>query len=378
MAEQANEQTQFVRADGSAPTIVVAGGGTAGHIEPALAVADAIRELSPQARVVALGTSRGLESTLVPARGYELELIPPVPVPRRISKNLFTLPFNVLSAVRKTRKILDNLGTDALIGFGGYVSAPAYLAARAGSAIPFFVHEANARAGMANKLGVNLGGVGLAAVSGSGLRGEVIGNPVRASLTNLDRHAQRAAAREFFGLPQQGPVLFVTGGSQGARSINDAVAASAEALARAGVSVLHAYGKKNSISVASTNGQAPYVAVPYVDRMDLAYAAADLILCRSGAMTVAEVSAVGLPAVYVPLPHGNGEQALNATDVVAAGGALLIADSSLTTASIADSIIPLVTDAKRLQEMSQASAVAGHGAAAENIARRVLAAAVAH
>lgn len=375
-ASAAAEPQSYLKQDGSAPTIVVAGGGTAGHIEPALAVADAIRELQPQARVVALGTNRGLESTLVPARGYELELIPPVPVPRKITANLFKLPLNVARAVHKTRKVLDGVGADAVIGFGGYVSAPAYLACRAGRKIPFLVHEANARAGMANKLGVALGGTGLAAVSGSGLKAEVVGNPVRASLSELDRAARRKEAREFFGLPQEGSVLFVTGGSQGARSINEAVADAAEDLATAGVSVLHAYGKKNSVEVESQRGDAPYVAVPYIDRMDLAYSAADLILCRSGAMTVAEVSAVGLPAVYVPLPHGNGEQALNATDVIDVGGGVLIADESLTRASIGDIVIPLVTSQKRLADAAEALSHIGHRNAAESIARRVLSLAV--
>lgn len=370
------QPAQYLKPDGSAPTIVVAGGGTAGHIEPALAVADAIRELQPATRVVALGTNRGLESTLVPARGYELELIPPVPVPRKITGDLFKLPFNVAAAVRKTRKVFDSLGADAVIGFGGYVSAPAYLACRRGKKIPFFVHEANARAGMANKLGVALGGTGLAAVSGSGLKAEVVGIPVRSSLSGLDRAAKRAEAREFFGFPQEGPVLFVTGGSQGARSINEAVTAAADDLATAGVSVLHAYGKKNTVEVESKREDAPYVAVPYIDRMDLAYSAADLILCRSGAMTVAEVSAVGLPAVYVPLPHGNGEQALNATDVIDVGGGQLIADESLTRASISDIVIPLVTSPQRLADATAALANIGHGNAAEYIARQVLSSAV--
>lgn len=375
-AHGASEAEQFVKKDGSAPTIVVAGGGTAGHIEPAMAVADAIKKLQPEARVVALGTSRGLESTLVPARGYELELIPPVPVPRKPTMDLAKLPFRVARAVRETRKIYNRIGADAVIGFGGYVSAPAYLACRAGKKIPFLVHEANARAGLANKLGIALGGTGLAAVSGSGLRGEVVGNPVRESLAGLNRDAKRAEAREFFGLPQEGPVLFVTGGSQGARSINEAVSKAAPQLAAAGVSVLHAYGKKNTVEVESTREDAPYVAVPYIDRMDLAYSAADLILCRSGAMTVAEVSAVGLPAVYVPLPHGNGEQALNATDVIEAGGGVLIADESLTVASISDIVIPFVTSKQRLDDGRRALANIGHGNPAENIARRVLSYAV--
>ncbi|QGS35731.1 UDP-N-acetylglucosamine--N-acetylmuramyl-(pentapeptide) pyrophosphoryl-undecaprenol N-acetylglucosamine transferase [Corynebacterium xerosis] len=360
-------------------SIVVAGGGTAGHIEPALAVADAIREIAPDTRITALGTNRGLETTLVPARGYDLRLIPPVPVPRKPSGDLLKLPFRVAGAVAEARNIFGDVGADAVIGFGGYVSAPAYLACRRGRRIPFLVHEANARAGMANKLGVKLGGEGLAAVAGSGMPGDVVGIPVRRALSQLDRAALRAEAREFFGLPAEGPVLFVTGGSQGARSINEATSGAAKQFAAAGISVLHAHGKKNTVTLPEGVGADaghPYVAVPYVDRMDLAYSAADLILCRSGAMSVAEISAVGLPAVYVPLPHGNGEQALNATDIVEAGGGLLIADATLTPASIRDTVIPLLSDADRLAEMARATAASGHRDAADLIARRVLAAAM--
>lgn len=369
-------ERKFTRPDGSPLSVVVAGGGTAGHIEPALAVADAVRELAPDARVTALGTARGLESTLIPARGYDLELIPPVPVPRKPTADLAKLPWRVGAAVRRTRAVLEEVGADVVIGFGGYVSAPAYLACRMGRKIPFLVHEANARAGMANKLGVRLGGRGLAAVDGSGLRADVVGIPVRRALTSLDRGALRAEAREFFGLPADGPVLFVTGGSQGARSINEAVAGAATELADAGIAVLHAHGRKNTVDVADAGpGKPPYVAVPYIDRMDLAYAAADLILCRSGAMTVAEISAVGLPAVYVPLPHGNGEQALNAKDVIAAGGALLVPDAELTPAKVRDTVVPLLSDPARLAEMTAHAASAGHRDAAGVIAGMVLEAA---
>lgn len=368
---------KFTRPDGSPVSVVVAGGGTAGHIEPALAVADAVRELAPDARITALGTARGLESTLIPARGYDLRLIPPVPVPRKPSGDLAKLPFRVAGAVRATRRVLEEVGADVVIGFGGYVSAPAYLACRFGRRIPFLVHEANARAGMANKLGVRLGGEGLAAVAGSGLDADVVGIPVRRSLSTLDRAGLRAEARDFFGLPAEGPVLFVTGGSQGAVSINDAVAGAARPLADAGVAVLHAHGKKNTVEVADGGPDAPpYVAVPYIDRMDLAYAAADLILCRSGAMTVAEISAVGLPAVYVPLPHGNGEQALNARDIVDAGGAIMIPDGELDPAKVESTVVPLLADAGRLSAMAERTASSGHRDAAEAIARRVLAAAL--
>ncbi len=356
-------------------SVVVAGGGTAGHIEPALAVADALRELDPEIRVTALGTERGLETTLVPDRGYPLELIPPVPLPRRLSRPLLALPATVVRSVRATRSVLTRVEADVVIGFGGYVALPAYLAAR--GRVPVIVHEANASAGVANKVGARVADRVLAAVAGSGVhaRGrsdaEVIGIPVRPTITDLDRAAVRAEARAHFGLPADGPVLLVFGGSQGARSLNEAVSGAAPALAAAGVSVLHAHGPKNTLDVASTPA-APYVAVPYLTRMDLAYAAADVALCRSGAMTVAEVSAVGLPAFYVPLPHGNGEQELNARPVADAGGGVVIADADLTAESVAARVVPLVTDPDAVRRMGAAAAGAGHRGAATEVARIVL------
>ena len=168
-------------------------------------------------------------------------------------------------------------------------------------------------------------------------------------------------------------MLLVFGGSQGAASINRAVSGAAAALAAAGVSVLHAHGPKNTVELpAPRPGDPPYVAVPYLTRMDLAYAAADLAICRSGAMTVAEVSAVGLPAVYVPLPIGNGEQRLNALPVVNAGGGLLVDDADLTREYIAGDVAALITDERRLAAMTAAAAGAGHRDAARRVAEVVL------
>lgn len=360
-------------------SVVVAGGGTAGHIEPALAVADAVLRAQPDARVTALGTTRGLETELVPARGFDLRLIEPVPVPRKPSIDLLKLPYRVIHAVAQTRRHLTDVGADVLIGFGGYVSAPAYLAAKAAN-IPFFVHEANASAGMANKLGIRLGGTGLCAVANCGIPADVVGIPVRPAIATLDRAAQRPAAREEFGLPSTTPVLLVTGGSQGAKSINRAVVDAVPHLLDAGISVLHAYGKKNADDVAGAPthrdaSPARYIALPYLDNMDRALAAADMILCRSGAMTVAEVTATGLPACYVPLPHGNGEQALNATPIVDAGGALLIPDSELSADTIRTRLIPILRDASTRDTMEAATRGTGFGNAADLIASRLLAAA---
>lgn len=362
--------------------MVLAGGGTAGHVEPALAVADALSVAHPGVRITALGTARGLETRLVPERGYDLRLVTPVPLPRKPNLDLLRLPMRVRRSVRQTRAVFDAVDADVVVGFGGYVAVPAYLAARGRSAgrsggrgrVPVVVHEANARAGLANRLGARFARRVLAAVPGSGLaRAEVVGMPLRAAITSLDRSALRAQAREHFGFADDARVLLVFGGSQGAVSINRAVSAAAPALAAAGVSVLHAHGPKNTLDLpAPLAGEPPYVAVPYLTRMDLAYAAADLAVCRSGAMTVAEVSAVGLPAVYVPLPIGNGEQRLNALPVVRAGGGVLIDDADLTPAYVATEVVGLINDAPRLAAMTAAAAGAGHRDAAGRIAEIVL------
>ncbi len=356
-------------------SVVVAGGGTAGHVEPALALADAVRRLDPTVQVTALGTATGLEARLVPERGYPLAEVPRVPLPRRLTPELLRVPTRAAGAVRQTRAHLDRLEADVVVGFGGYVAFPAYLAARR-RRTPIVVHEANARAGLANRVGARLTRHVAAATPGTGLRGaQVLGIPLRRQIAELDRAGTRDRAREHFGL-EPGPVLLVTGGSQGAARVNGAVVSAAPALAEAGVQVLHVTGAAQADSVREAVAALPgHTVLGYCDRMDLAYAAADLALCRSGAMTCAELAAVGLPAVYVPLPIGNGEQALNARPTVEAGGGVLVADADLDGAAVEATVLPLLRDAGRLAAMARAAAGLGHRDADVALARMVLAAA---
>lgn len=347
--------------------VLVAGGGTAGHIEPALAVADALAKRG--AHVEALGTVKGLETDLVPARGYRLRLIDPVPVPRKKPLKLLGLPHRVAKAVGQARKVLQEGAFDAVVGFGGYVSAPAYLAAWS-LKLPFYVHEANARAGMANKLGVRLGGVGFNAVDNSGMPGEVVGIPVREGLAHSRDGETAARGRAAWNLSEDRSTLLVTGGSQGSVRINAALADAVNRLLDAGFQVLHAYGKKNRLPAFA--GEDHYAAVPYITDMAAAYAVADLVVCRSGAMTVAEVTAAGLPALYVPLPHGNGEQGLNAAGVVAAGAARLIADDELDGDRLFAEVSRIFDEPGAYEEMRKAAQVSGTGGAADRIAERVL------
>lgn len=352
-------------------SVVLAGGGTAGHVEPALALADALRRRDPSTVVTALGTATGLEARLVPARGYDLAEIPRVPLPRRPTPDLLRVPGRVAGAVKQTRAHLDRVQADVVVGFGGYVALPAYLAARR-RGTPFVVHEANARAGLANRVGARLTPYVAAAVEGSGLSGaQVLGIPLRTAVSRLDRAAARSEARAAFGLAD-GPVLLVTGGSQGARNVNAAVVAASADLAAAGVQVLHVAGPKNAEVVQAQVTAGTHSVLAYVDRMELAYAAADLVVCRAGAMTCAELSAVGLPAVYVPLPIGNGEQALNARPVVDAGGGLLVDDGDFDADYVRRSVLPLLADPARLAAMGAAAAALGHREADEALADLVL------
>ena len=342
--------------------VVLAGGGTAGHIEPALSLADALRRHDPAVQIVALGTERGLEVRLVPQRGYELALIPPVPLPRRPSLDLLTVPVRLRRAVAAAAEVIE--GADVVVGFGGYVALPAYLAARR-QGVPIVVHEANAKPGLANRIGArHAAAVAVASPVAKLPRAVRVGMPLRTAISSLQRELVRADGRAFFGLPAAGPVLLVYGGSQGARSLNRAVAEGLDVLLGAGVRVLHAVGAANDLPAARPG----YVPVPYLDRMDLAYAAADLAVCRAGAMTCAELSAVGLPGVFVPLPIGNGEQRRNAEPLVSAGGGVLVPDDELDGDRLCAEALPLLQDSDRLRAMSMAASRFGVRDADERLA----------
>jgi UDP-N-acetylglucosamine--N-acetylmuramyl-(pentapeptide) pyrophosphoryl-undecaprenol N-acetylglucosamine transferase len=352
--------------------VLLAGGGSAGHTSPLLATADALRRLDASVEVTALGTPRGLEGRVVPEAGYPLEMIPPVPLPRRPNADLVRVPARLRGAVKGALAVVDRIHPDVVVGFGGYVSVPAYLAARRRH-LPIVVHEGNALPGIANKLGARLTTHVATSFPATPLRhAAYVGLPIRRMISTLDRPALREEARRTFGLVADLPTVLVFGGSQGARRLNQSVSAAAEAFDAAGVQVLHVVGPKGEATVERAPGRAPYVVLPYVDRMDLAYAAADLVVCRAGANTVTEVAAVGLPAVFVPLPIGNGEQDLNARPVVDAGGGLLVQDGALTPEWVSGTVPALAADPDRLAAMSAAASGLIPRDADEKLARIVL------
>ena len=362
---------------GRAVSVVLAGGGTAGHTSPLVATAQELLRLAPGTRVTAVGTARGLETTVVPAAGLPLELVPPVPFPRRPGPDLLRVPGRLAAAVRAAADVLRRHEADVALGFGGYVSTPVYLAARR-LGVPVVVHEQNALPGLANRLAARFTREVYTSFPDTPLaHATLVGLPLRRGIADLDRAADRAAARAVFDLGPDRPTLLVSGGSQGAASINAAARGAADDLLRAGISVLHVLGPKNftptDVRRVDEATGAAYVPVAYVEAMEQAYAAVDLMLGRCGAGTVMETAAVGLPSVFVPYPHGNGEQARNAAPVVAVGGGLLLDDAACTADWVRSEVPALLGDPARTAAMEGALAGIARRDAATVLAQRTLA-----
>ena len=351
--------------------ILLAGGGTAGHANPLLATAEEL--LLRGHDVAALGTAEGLEADLVARAGIDFYVVPRVPLPRRPSIDLLKLPARLGSAVRAGTRAIDAIDAEAVVGFGGYVSTPAYLAARRRK-VPMVVHEGNAAPGIANRLGARWAAAVAVTFAGTPLRGaEVTGLPMRTAITDLasrlsveqTRLELRARARESWGWDADAPTLLITGGSTGAASLNAATAGAIAHLVQHGIHVIHLTGRGKSGGAERARGDLSakhrdmYVIREYVHNMETAFAAADAVVCRAGAGTVCEISALGLPAVYVPLPHGNGEQALNARGAVEAGAATLIDDADLSPTSLELAAEPLVLDRKTSEAARAAAATVG-------------------
>jgi len=340
-------------------SVVLAGGGTAGHVSPLLALADTLRERHPGLTTVILGTETGLEADLVPARGYELTPIPKVPMPRRPNADLLRLPGRLKSAVDTAAEAIRSSAAEVVVGFGGYVSTPAYLAARR-LRVPIVIHEQNARPGLANRLGARLTPhVGITFASTPLPHATVVGMPLREEIRTLDRAARRTEAAAALGVDPGLPTVLVTGGSLGAQRLNVAFAGAAHRLVETGLQVIHVTGRGKEFTPDAPTGPGRYVVLEYADRMDLCLAAADLVVARAGANMVCELSAVGAPAVFVPLPIGNGEQRFNAADVAAAGGAEIVEDAAATPEWVIDEVLPLAMDPARIERMAAAAAAVG-------------------
>lgn len=335
---------------------LLAGGGTAGHVNPLLALADRLRQVEPDATILALGTAEGLESRLVPARGYELLTVARLPFPRRPNGAALRFPGRFRAVIADIQGMIEANQIDVVIGFGGYVSAPAYLAARR-SGVPIVIHEANAKPGLANRLGsLFTRHVGVT-FPGTRLRGaRVVGMPLRREIEGLDRHASRAEAFSFFALDPSRLTLLVTGGSLGAVRVNETVHAAAANILGTQWQILHVTGERSPLPPSELAG---YHLLRYCDRMDLALAVADFAIARAGAATVSELTALGIPAAYVPLAIGNGEQRLNARAVTDGGGAIIVENAAFTPEWVSRTLVPLLQDRAAIAAMAARTAVHG-------------------
>lgn len=336
---------------------LLAGGGTAGHVNPLLALAEYIRETEPSANIVALGTTEGLEARLVPERGFALEFVERLPFPRKPNGYALSFPVKFLKSVKLVERLIAQHQIDVVVGFGGYASAPAYEAAR-NTKTPLVIHEANALPGMANRRASKYANaVAVAFESALKMKNAVFtGMPLRREIEALTAGSKKKAARSHFGLDVDTPTLLVTGGSLGAKRINDAIAAAKTSLIAAGIQVLHIAGSRSDLEPETDR---IYHRIGYCDQMHLAIAAADFAVSRAGASTVSEFTAVGLPAVYVPYAVGNGEQELNAKSVVAAGGGVLVKDSEFDVEFIQSQLIPMISNAKNMIKMTAAAKSVG-------------------
>ncbi len=329
-------------------SLLIAAAGTGGHVFPGLALGRTVTQRVPGATVRFAGTARGIETRAVPEAGFALDLLPILPLSR-------------------------------------YVTLPVAVAARL-EGVPVVLHEQNAVPGIANRLAARVAsriavGVAEAAAAFPPGRAVVVGNPVRPELARLDRQRLRPQGLDTYGLDPERRTLFVFGGSQGARRLNQAVvAATAHWPAPEGVQVLHACGRRDEAAVRSAwadadpEGRGLLVRVaPFVERMDLAYAAADLALTRAGAITMAELTAAGVPAVMVPLPHATaGHQAANARAAAAAGGAVVVEDAALDGPTLVGAVAPLLGDPDALDRMAAAMRTLAHPDAAEELAALVV------
>lgn len=418
-------------------SLVLAGGGTAGHVNPLLSIAQAIRAQRPQAHISILGTSVGLEARLVPAAGFELTTIEKVPFPRSVNLDALKFPYRWIKERKAVSHLLSSSNADVVVGVGGYAAAPAYVAAhRAG--LPLVIHEQNARAGMANKLGARWAqfvgtvyddtglpqqpessdaqassaaqagqsteasqGTQTSPASPSSVHGvHRVGLPLRQAIAQAcekietNPQAAREESARALGLDPHRPIVLVTGGSLGALSLNEAIAGACDALLEH-AQVIHLTGKGKLAQVRETvtriigrqhlaglgedqAGQGDYHAAEYLEHIELAFLCADLVVCRSGAGTVSEIAALGIPAVYVPLPIGNGEQKFNAEPVVEAGGGMLVDDKDFTSQWVSKNLMELLADSARLQRMRQAAASWGVRNAAQVMASTILAIADQH
>lgn len=327
-------------------TLLVMAGGTGGHVFPGLAVADKLKKQGWQ--VSWLGTAARMEANLVPEHGYEINFIDVVGVRGNGLKRLLKAPFQILKSIFQARKVIKERKVDLVLGMGGFASGPGGIAAWT-LGVPVILHEQNAAAGMTNRLLSRFSKKVLMGFSGafSGEKAILVGNPIRKELLELHEKVISDIA-----MPLK---VLVIGGSLGAKVLNDTIPQALMNFDQTQVSICHQTGKGNSEQVLALYKETnvDYQVHDFIKDMAAAYDWADVIICRAGALTVAEVAAVGLPAIFVPLPHAvDDHQTKNAQSLVDAKAALLIAQNELNVDKLSESLRTLSENRQLLSEMS--------------------------
>jgi UDP-N-acetylglucosamine--N-acetylmuramyl-(pentapeptide) pyrophosphoryl-undecaprenol N-acetylglucosamine transferase len=369
--------------------VLMAGGGTGGHVFPSLHTATALQAARPNLEIEFVGTSRGLEARLVPEHGWTLHKVEALPFARRLSPQTLRLPLVLLRASGVLTRLIRDRNVVAALCFGGYVSMPLALAARR-TRIPLVVHEQNAVPGLANRLAARWATTVALSVdteearTGLGAGGSTVvvtGNPTCSGFGELDRAALRAQALMAFDLDPGRRTLLVFGGSQGALRINQAIVASVGRWqAPECLQILHATGRASyDMTCAEWDGtrhknrRLRVQCLSFIDRMDLAYAVADLVLCRAGASSIAELTVMGLPSILVPYPHATADhQTANARALDRAGAARLIPDAQLDADTLVTAAEPLLFDEAARARMAAVAHAMGRADAARALARLVL------
>ena len=332
------------------------------------AVGEALLAAHPTTTLVVVGTESGRESELLPDGFGDIIQVPKLPFPRKVSMDALRFPGRFFRAVSALRREFRERSVDVVAGFGGYIAAPAYVAAWR-EKIPLVIHEANALPGLANRLGARFTNHVATCFPGTPLPHHVtMGMPLPRHIVDMDRQALAPEGYAFFGLDPEKPVLLITGGSSGAKKLNEALVSAVPRIVERGWQVLHLVGPTLGIPSSMPEG---YLGVDYCQRMELAYAVADLVISRAGAATVSELAIAGLPAILVPYHVGNGEQHRNARYLVTEGAALVVDQAELTNAYIDSVVLPLLDDDNRRQQMGQAAKAVALTDAAERFADMV-------
>ena len=361
-------------------SVVIAAGGTGGHIYPGLAVAGAIRDLAPDADITFLGTPRGLEGRLIPEAGWPLRLVPMTPF---VGWRRATLPVALLRSSLQARKILEETNADVAVGMGGYASIPLIVGARL-AGVPSVIHESGAIAGKANMLAARITKhVALAWETArenfpSSVEPRVVGMPISPEIAGFDRAAVRPEARDALGVPEDVALIVVSGGSQGSMTLNKLAVGLAERWRdRTDVRILLKPGRPHVDDVQAqldrSGGAKVCDAVAYFDRMDHVYAAADVAVMRAGAATVAELAVCAVPSILVPYPfHADDHQAVNASVLVDRGAAIMVRDAEAVPENVGPMLERLTADRDELDRMSAAAVAVARPGAAQEMASWVL------